>query len=120
VSSKKQLQKEAAKIFERRYISMYAIVMCGGKQYKASPGEVLEVERLKGNPKDKVELEVLMTVSGDKVSVGKDAAATKVVGEIVEHGKQRKIIVYKYKPKKNVRKKKGHRQSFTRLKIAKF
>ncbi|MCL2061802.1 MAG: 50S ribosomal protein L21 [Firmicutes bacterium] len=99
---------------------MYAIVLSGGKQYKAAAGDVLEVEKLSGKVEGGlVALEVLMTVDGEKVLTGSEVKA-KVNAEIVSHNKGKKITVYKYKPKKNVRTKKGHRQLFTRIKILPF
>lgn len=95
---------------------MYAIVLTGGKQYKVSKGDIIEVEKLEGTTGAKVELEVLMTVDKDKVTVGKDVTA-KVTATVVSQNKGKKIVVFKYKAKKNVRKKKGHRQFFTKLKI---
>lgn len=65
---------------------------------------------------DKVELPVLFTADGESVAAGKDVAV-KATAEVLGHGKDKKIIVFKYKAKKNVRKKQGHRQAFTRLKI---
>ncbi len=98
---------------------MYAIVLCGGKQYKAAEGDVLEVERLYAFPGDTVELTVLMTVDGETVSTGSDIKA-KVTAEVLSQNKAKKVVVFKYKPKKNERKKKGHRQYFTRIKINKI
>ena len=98
---------------------MYAIILSGGKQYKAAKGDVIEIEKLYGDVGEKVDLTVLMTVDGDKVLTGSEVKA-KVEAEILSHNKAKKIVVYKYKPKKNVRKKKGHRQPFTRIKITKI
>ncbi len=98
---------------------MYAVVVSGGKQFKVSEGDVIEVEKLDGAVGDKVELQVLMTVDGDTVVAGGDVKAT-VSGEILSHNKAKKIVVFKYKAKKNERKKQGHRQPFTRVKIAKI
>jgi len=98
---------------------MYAIILTGGKQYKAKSGDILEVEKLHANVGEKVDLEVLMAVNGDKVEVGKNFKG-KVTAEVLSHNKAKKVVVYKYKPKKNVRKKKGHRQSYTRVKIGKI
>ena len=98
---------------------MYAIVLCGGKQYKAQAGDVLEVEKLLAKPGDKIELEVLMTVDGDKVLTGGEVKA-RVSAEVLGHNKAKKVVVFKYKPKKNERKKKGHRQPYTRIKIIKI
>ena len=93
---------------------MYAIILCGGKQYKAQQGDILEVEKLRSEPGDKIELDVLMTVDGDKVNTDVKA---KLEAEVLSHNKAKKVVVYKYKAKKNVRKKKGHRQPYTRIKI---
>jgi len=98
---------------------MYAIIVTGGKQYKVAAGDVLDVELLDGAVGAKVDLPVLM-ISGDKPKVGAEVGGKTVKAEIVAHGKDKKIVVYKYKPKKNVRKKQGHRQLFTRIKIGKI
>lgn len=99
---------------------MYAIVVSGGKQHKVFEGDVIEVEKLKGNnPGDKIELPVIMTVDGDKVTAGDNLNVT-AKAEVLSHNKAKKIVVFKYKPKKNERKKQGHRQPFTRLKIVKI
>lgn len=97
---------------------MYAIVETGGKQYKVSTDEVIKVEKLNAQVGDKVNLTVLMLVDGDKVTCGTPTVANATcVAEVVEHGKGDKIVVFKYKPKKNVRRKQGHRQPYTALKI---
>jgi len=97
---------------------MYAIVETGGKQYRVNKDDIIQVEKLDMNVGDKVQLNVLMLVDGNDVKVGnpyiKDA---KVTAEVVEQGKQAKIVVFKYKAKKNVRRKNGHRQPYTALKI---
>ncbi len=98
---------------------MYAVVVSGGKQFKVSVGDVIEVEKLNSNVGDKIELPAIMTADGDNVLCGESVTA-KVKAEVVSHGKGKKIIVFKYKPKKNERKKKGHRQQFTRIKIVKI
>lgn len=98
---------------------MYAVIVTGGKQFKVSVGDVIEVEKLEGESGAKVDFQVLMTVDGDNIVSGTDVK-TKVSGEIVRQGKGKKIIVFKYKAKKNVRKKKGHRQLFTKVKITKI
>jgi large subunit ribosomal protein L21 len=98
---------------------MYAIVKTGGKQFKAAQNDVLVVEKLTGEPGDKVELsEVVMLVDGEKVSVGSPfVKGAKVQAEIVRQGKAAKINGFNYKPKKNERKRWGHRQPQTHLKI---
>ena len=96
---------------------MYAIVENGNKQYKAEVGSVIKFEKLEANVGDKVELNVLMIADENGIKVAEDAKAYKAVGEVTEQGKDKKIIVYKYKAKKNERKKQGHRQPFTKVKI---
>ena len=97
---------------------MYAIVTTGGKQYKVSQDEVINVEKLDAKVGDKINLDVLMLVDGDKVTNGNPLVSNaEVVAEVVEHGKEDKIVVFKYKAKKNYRRKQGHRQPFTALKI---
>jgi large subunit ribosomal protein L21 len=97
---------------------MYAIVETGGKQYKVSQDEVINVEKLDAKVGDKINLDVLMLVDGDKVTNGNPLVKNaEVVAEVVEHGKEDKIVVFKYKAKKNYRRKQGHRQPFTALKI---
>ncbi len=96
---------------------MYAIVENGSKQYKAEVGSIIKFEKLSANVGDKVELNVLMVSDESGIKVAEEAKAFKVVGEVLEQGKDKKITVYKYKAKKNERKKQGHRQPFTAVKI---
>ena len=96
---------------------MYAIVENGSKQYKAEVGQVIRFEKLIANVGDKVEFSVLMVSDENGIKVAEEAKAFKVVGEVLEQGKDKKIIVFKYKAKKNERKKQGHRQPFTAVKI---
>ena len=97
---------------------MYAIVTTGGKQYKVCENDVISVEKLDANVGDKINLDVLMLVDGDKVTNGNPLVnGAEVVAEVVEQGKEDKIVVFKYKAKKNYRRKQGHRQPFTALKI---
>ena len=98
---------------------MYAIVDSGGKQYKVKEGEVLKVEKLAGDVGDSVSFDrILMFSDGDNVNIGtpllEDVA---VSGHIVEQGKAKKIIVFKYKRRKRYRRKRGHRQQFTAVKV---
>lgn len=97
---------------------MFAIIQTGGKQYKVQAGDVLNVEKLNAEVGTKVEFPVLLTSNEGKVEVG-TPVVNKVVctAEVVAHGKGEKIVVYKYKPKKNVRSKNGHRQPYTQIKI---
>ena len=95
---------------------MYAVILTGGKQYRVSEGDIIEIEKLNAEVDETVELEVLMTVDGDTVVTGKDVTA-KAKAVVLAQGKDKKITVFKYKAKKSIRKKQGHRQPFTRIKI---
>lgn len=96
---------------------MFAIIETGGKQYRVSVGDVVDVEHLDAEEGATVELKTLMTGEGAAVTVGSDAEAKKVTATVVKQFKAKKVIVFKYKAKKNVRKKQGHRQFYTRIKI---
>lgn len=98
---------------------MYVIVQTGGKQFRAEKDETLIVEKLEGEPGSSVELdEVLMVCDGDKIKVGSPfVKGAKVRAEIVRQGKAKKIVGFNYKPKKNERKRWGHRQPQTHLKV---
>ena len=98
---------------------MYAVVNTGGKQYKVQAGDVLRVEKIPGDIGSPVTFDrVLMVADGDKIDVGQPLLEnTSVKGTIVEQGKAKKIIVFKYKRHKRFRRKQGHRQAFTAVKI---
>ena len=95
---------------------MYAVIVTGGKQYRVAEGDVIEVEKLNAQVGDKVELPVLMTADGENIVAG-EQVSVKAVAEVLGQGKDKKIIVFKYKAKKNVRRKHGHRQPFTKIRI---
>ena len=96
---------------------MYAIVKTGGKQYKVAEGDVLFVEKLEGNAGDVVTLnEVLACTKDGELVVG----APTVEAKVVEQGKAKKVIVFKYKAKKDYRRKQGHRQPYTKIVIEKI
>ena len=96
---------------------MYAIIENGSKQYTVAEGDVVKFEKLNANVGDKVEFSVLLVSDESGIKVGNDAAAFKAVGEVVRQDKAKKILVFKYKAKKNIRRKQGHRQPFTAVKI---
>ena len=97
---------------------MFAIVQTGGKQYNVTENDTLKVERLAGAVGDKVKLDVLLVSDGNKTVAGSPiVSGSEVVAEILAHGKGDKVVVYKYKAKKNERKKQGHRQPWTEIKI---
>ena len=97
---------------------MFAVVQTGGKQYNVTVGGTLKVERLSSAVGDKVKLDVLLVSDNGKTVAGTPfVKGAEVQAEVVAHGKGDKVVVYKYKPKKNERKKQGHRQPWTELKI---
>lgn len=98
---------------------MFGIIETGGKQYKVSVNDQIKVEKLEGEVGSKVVFDkVLLSAEGDDVKIGQPyISGAKVSGEIMEHGKGKKLIVFKYKPKKRYRKKNGHRQQYTKIKI---
>ena len=101
---------------------MYAIIESCGKQYKVAEGDVVFFEKLDTEEGKKVTFDKVVLVSDDKkVEVGAPyVKGVKVEGKVVEHGKGKKIIVYKYKAKKNYRRTQGHRQPFTKVEITKI
>ena len=97
---------------------MYAIIATGGKQYKVSEGEVVAVEKLEGEEGTEISFDEVLIVSGDDFKVGNPTIeGASVKGTIVAQGRAKKVIVYRYKPKKGYHKKRGHRQLFTKVKI---
>ncbi len=97
---------------------MFAIVQTGGKQYKVCEGDIISVEKLDKNVGEKLTLDVLLVSDNGNVVAGSPSVkGTVCEAEVVSHGKGDKIVVFKYKPKKNERKKQGHRQPFTQIKI---
>ena len=98
---------------------MYAVVETGGKQYKVKEGDLIRVEKLAVEAGETAVLDrVIAVVDGEDIKLGKPyLAGAKVAAEVVEQGRHKKVIVYKFKSKKGYHKKKGHRQPFTALKI---
>ena len=97
---------------------MYAVVKTGGKQYKVTVGEKLNVEQIPAELESQVELEVLMIADGDKVTVGAPTVSgAKVVAKIVAHGRGEKVRIFKMRRRKHYQKRQGHRQNYTRIEI---
>ena len=97
---------------------MYAIIVTGGKQYKVEAGQAIYVEKLDAQAGDKVTFDKVVFVGGDDVKVGKpfvDGAA--VEGTVEKQGKEKKVVTFKYKPKKHSHSKYGHRQPYTKVMI---
>lgn len=100
---------------------MYAIIVSGGKQLKVSEGDIVKVEKLVAEKGDSVTFDDVLAVSDNgKLSVAGDVKSAKVTATVLEQGKEKKVIVFRYKPKSGYRKKNGHRQPFTRVKIDKI
>ncbi len=98
---------------------MYAIIETGGKQYRVSEGDVLSVEKLPVEAGDTVDFDKVVAVSNDAgLTVGTPyVEGAKVAASVVKNGKAKKVLMMRYKPKKDVRVKRGHRQPFTQVKI---
>ena len=99
---------------------MYAIIATGGKQYKVSEGDVIKVEKLAGEAGDAVTFDQVVAISDDTLKVGDDVAKATVSATVMEQGRDKKVIVYKYKRKTGYHNKNGHRQSYTKVKIDKI
>jgi large subunit ribosomal protein L21 len=99
---------------------MFAIIETGGKQYKVAPGSAVTVERLAADPGETVEFDrVLVVGDGEDVAVGTPTVAgAKVVAHVLANDRGKKIVVFRYKAKSNYRRRTGHRQSQTRLRVA--
>lgn len=99
---------------------MYAIIATGGKQYKVSEGDVIKVEKLNVEEGNTVTFDQVIAVNDNAMKVGNDVANASVTGTVMEQGKGKKVIVYKYKRKTGYHKKNGHRQAYTKVKIEKI
>ena len=99
---------------------MYAIIATGGKQYKVSEGDIIKVEKLNAEAGEAVTFDQVIAVSDDTLKVGADVANATVAATVMEQGKGKKVIVYKYKRKTGYHKKNGHRQAYTQVKIEKI
>ena len=101
---------------------MYAIIKTGGKQYKVAEGDTIYVEKLEAAVDDVVTFDQVLTVVTDGgVKVGKPLVdGAKVTGKVLQQGKEKKILVFKYKAKSNYRRRQGHRQPYTKVSIEKI
>jgi large subunit ribosomal protein L21 len=97
---------------------MYAVIQTGGKQYKVAKGDKLRVEKLLGNPGDTITFDQVLLVGGETMKLGQPTVAgAKVEAKITAQDRDKKIIVFKFRRRKNYRRKNGHRQPFTALEI---
>lgn len=102
---------------------MYAVLNTGGKQYKVSEGDILRIEKISADLNSTVELTDVLAVSNGEgeLTIGNPVVeGAKVVAKVLAHGKAKKVVVFKFKPKKDYRKKQGHRQPFTKILIEKI
>ena len=99
---------------------MYAIIATGGKQYKVSEGDVIKIEKLNAENGSTVTFDQVIAVSDGTLKVGEDIANATVSATVMEQGKGKKVILYKYKRKTGYHKKNGHRQAYTQVKIDKI
>ena len=99
-------------------VVMYAIIETGGKQYKVEQGDVIYIEKLDNEAGSTVEFDKVLAVAGETLTVGNPiVSGAKVSGTVLSQGKSKKVVVFKYKAKKNERKKQGHRQLYTKVQI---
>jgi large subunit ribosomal protein L21 len=96
---------------------MYAVIRAGGKQYRVAPGDVIRVEKLATGTDGQVNFPDVLAVSAGDGQIGKPESEARVVGEVVEEGRGAKILVFHYKRKKQYKKLRGHRQSYTAVRI---
>jgi large subunit ribosomal protein L21 len=98
---------------------MYAIIRAGGHQYRAEPGKTIRIQSLDAQPGETVRFEeVLLGADGDNIKIGAPVVSgAAVTAEVVRHGRGEKIIIFKHKRRKNYRRKQGHRQGFTEVKV---
>ena len=97
---------------------MYAVIETGGKQYRVTPGESVEVETLSGDVGAEVEFDrVLAVLDGEAVKAGSAVSSARVKGTITAHGRGEKVLVFKFKRKKQYKRTIGHRQNFTRVQV---
>jgi large subunit ribosomal protein L21 len=96
---------------------MYAVIRAGGKQYRVAPGDVIRVEKFATGTDGHVDFPEVLAVSGGEGQIGKPQSEARVLGEVVEEGRGAKILVFHYKRKKQYKKLRGHRQSYTAVRI---
>ncbi len=99
---------------------MYAIILTGGKQYKVEEGSVLKIEKLESEVGSTVKFDVLLLSDNGEIKTGDAVKNAAVEAEVTFVGRGKKIDIFKYKPKKNIRKRQGHRQPFTEVKVTKI
>lgn len=100
---------------------MYAIIECGGKQYKVQEGDTLKVEKLNAEVGTSISIDKVLLIGGEKTQIGNPVVnGAKVTCKVLNQDKEKKILVFHYKAKKNIRTRYGHRQPFTSLLVEKI
>ncbi|MCD7797160.1 MAG: 50S ribosomal protein L21 [Clostridiales bacterium] len=100
---------------------MYAVIVTGGKQYKVAEGDVLYIEKLDAQADEEITFDTVLAVATDDgFKAGKDCDSASVLAKVIKNGKGKKITVFTYKPKKDEKRKKGHRQPYTKVEITKI
>jgi large subunit ribosomal protein L21 len=102
---------------ELQEISMYAVIRAGGKQYRVAPGDIIRVESQGTGTNGQIEFSDVLAVSTNGGQIGKPQSGALVTGDVVEQGREKKILVFHYKRKKQYKKLRGHRQNFTAVRI---
>jgi large subunit ribosomal protein L21 len=97
---------------------MYAVIRAGGKQYRVAPGDVIRLENQGNGTDGKIEFNDVLAVSGEAGQIGRPQSSALVTGEVMEQGRGAKILVFHYKRKKQYKKLRGHRQSYTAVRIS--
>ncbi|OGF28448.1 50S ribosomal protein L21 [Candidatus Falkowbacteria bacterium RIFOXYB2_FULL_34_18] len=97
-----------------------AVIKTGGKQYKVKEGQTIKIEKIEGEKDKKIKFETLMTATtdGKEINIGKPSLGAKVEGKIIDQGRNKKVLVVKYKNKTRYLRTKGHRQAFTKVEIS--
>ena len=97
---------------------MYAVIKHGGKQYKVQAGDILTLDKMDVEPKSEVEINEVLLVDGDEVKIGTPfVEGAKVVLEVINHGRGKKVIIFKKRRRKDSKKKRGFRRDFTRVRV---
>lgn len=97
---------------------MYAVIKHGGKQYKVKAGDILELDRIDADPKSTIEINEVLLVKGDETKIGTPTIENaKVIAEVINHARGKKVIIFKKRRRKDSKKKRGFRRDFTRVKI---
>jgi large subunit ribosomal protein L21 len=97
---------------------MYAVIKHGGKQYKVKVGDVLELDRIEAEPKSDIEINEVLLVKADDTKIGTPVVeGAKVIAEVINHARGKKVIIFKKRRRKDSKKKRGFRRDFTRVKI---